>query len=127
MSLPPQGGRPGAASRENSLLRTRRGRILDHRDVELEAGALTHHAGNLHLALVAVGHLLDQRRHRLRLDEGDVRHQPVEEAVGLLLAPGQLLPEQLGAAGRESVDGFLTTPEDFANRVRALVDEVIAL
>jgi glycosyltransferase involved in cell wall biosynthesis len=60
----------------------------------------------------------------LLVDRGDVAGF-ADAAVRALSEPG--LAERLGAAGRESVDRFLTTPEDFANRVRALVDEVIAL
>ena len=60
----------------------------------------------------------------LLVDRGDVTGF-ADAAVRALTEPG--LAERLGAAGRESVDRFLTTPEDFANRVRALVDEVIAL
>jgi glycosyltransferase involved in cell wall biosynthesis len=60
----------------------------------------------------------------LLVDRGDMAGF-ADAAVRVLTEPG--LAERLGAAGRESVDRFLTTPSDFANRVRALVDEVIAL
>lgn len=60
----------------------------------------------------------------LLVDRGDVTGF-ADAAVRALVEPG--LAERLGAAGRESVDRFLTTPSDFANRVRALVDEVVAL
>ncbi|HWB22144.1 MAG TPA: glycosyltransferase family 4 protein [Gaiellaceae bacterium] len=60
----------------------------------------------------------------LLVDRGDVAGF-ADAAVRALSEPG--LAERLGAAGRESVDRFLTTPGDFANRMRALIDEVIAL
>lgn len=60
----------------------------------------------------------------LLVDRGDVAGF-ADATVRALTEPG--LAERLGAAGRESVERFLTTPEDFASRVRALVDEVIAL
>ncbi len=58
----------------------------------------------------------------LLVDRGDVGgFAAAVERV--LTEPG--LAERLGAAGRESVDRWLTTPADFADRVRALVDEVV--
>jgi glycosyltransferase involved in cell wall biosynthesis len=59
----------------------------------------------------------------LLVDRGDIAG--FADAVERMLTETGLA-ERLGAAGKESVGRFLTTPSAFADRVRALVDDVVA-